>query len=112
MDVTSLLHVLSAICGFLSRNEGILISVVLPLALAVLKTTAWGKAHKQALLLVVQAVEDTQDENAKKLVANASQLEKSGVQAAIDNAVRIVDPGKTPERPAMLLLRELARGVK
>jgi len=107
-----MLHTLSAIGTFLVNNQTLLLTVVLPLVLALLKSTAWGKAHHKALLDVMQAVEDVGATNVKVRVANTALTAGAAVQAAITNSTDVVDPNKTPKPLAVRILQELARGVK
>lgn len=95
---------------FLHNHEELLIALI-PLLIALVKTTSWGKANQQALIVVTEAVESVAAKHVKEEVADKQPALTPQVQDAIQHAVAVADPGKTPKTGWEQIVTELCRGL-
>lgn len=87
-----------------------LIGLLAVAVLALLKTTTWGRANKEALEAVAGVVEASIAARAMKgrVQAEAAALSPAAQDALADVVAR-VDPAKRPPSPARVILREAGR---
>ena len=86
---------LHAIGQFLQDYQTLIVAVA-PLLFALIRATKWGHANEQALQKVAEAIEAVDDKALKQDVAAKFHGATAGEKAAIDQAVAVVDPKKTP----------------
>ena len=79
--------------------------------IAVAKLTGWGRANADALQVVVNAIEKLEGTAVKQEVARLQSGLSEVAQDVLADAVNTVDAKKTPLTTALLVCREVLRGL-
>lgn len=105
--------------SFFERYQSLivaLIPIILPIVFALLRTSKWGKANQDALTKVAEVIETIGDPQLKADVKSKFETASQAQKDALDHAVSVVDPAKTPlstyERIALDLARVMLPKLK
>ena len=99
-----------ALIQFLTTHEALVVALI-PICFALIRASKWGKANQDALSKVAEVIENIGDPKLKADITSKFATAPIAQKDAIDHAVDVADPMKTPKTAVEQIILDLARMV-